>query len=408
MNMQSSTGRALRRVALLAILFGLLALVVQVGFAQSEAPRAANAGTLTIGKSTTPAGGQDFWVSAVSFQNAWGSKGKGNGQFRQPRDVDVDAAGNFYISDHQNSRVQKFSANGTYLSSIGTRGRKNGQLLRPNAIAISGNSLYVTDTDNHRIAEFNINGNFVRNWGSLGAGNGQFNYPQGVAVSGAGEIYVADTFNHRIQVFSAAGAYVRQWGTLGSGQGQLRFPTHIDFDTAGNLYVADSNNHRIQVFSSQGVFVRQISGFGTGPGQVRVPVGLDVADGFVYVSDTFNNRVQKFTTNGAFVGLWSQAAGGQTISRPNGLLALGTAVYVSDIDAGKVQIYSQSSFLVDHGQQLSASLPAGTYTVVEAPKTGWTFNSATCNVGNPSSIAGGVSVSLANGATVVCTFANSQ
>ncbi len=408
MNMQSSTGRAIRRVALLVILIGLLALVVQVGLAQTEAPAAVGAGTLTVGKSTTPAGGQDFWVTAASFQNAWGSKGKGNGQFRQPRDVATDAAGNFYISDHQNSRVQKFSANGAFLTTIGAPGRKNGQLLRPNAIAISGNTLLVTDTDNNRIAEFNTNGNFIRNWGGLGTGNGQFNRPQGVALDGAGNIYIADTFNHRIQVFTAAGAYLRQWGTLGSGQGQLRFPTHIDFDAASNLYVADSNNHRIQVFTDQGVFIRQISGFGTGPGQLRIPVGLDVGtDGYLYVSDTFNNRVQKFTTDGAFVGLWSQAAGG-TISRPNGLLAIGANVYATDIDAGKVQIYSQASFQVDDGQQLSASLPAGTYTVVEAPKAGWTLNSATCNAGNPSSIPGGVSVALADGATVVCTFANGQ
>ena len=65
MNMQSSTGRVLRRVALLVILFSLLALVVQVGLAQSEAPAVVSAGTLTIGKSTTPAGGQDFWVTAA-------------------------------------------------------------------------------------------------------------------------------------------------------------------------------------------------------------------------------------------------------------------------------------------------------------------------------------------------------
>lgn len=409
MNKQTSTGRAIRRVALLVTLFGLLALFVQVGLAQTEAPAAVGAGTLTVGKSTTPAGGQDFWVTAVSFQTAWGSKGKGNGQFRQPRDVEVDAAGNVYVSDHQNSRVQKFSANGTFLSSIGAPGRKNGQLRRPNAIAISGTTLLVADTDNHRIAAFNTNGNFIRNWGSQGTGNGQFSYPQGVAVDSAGNVYVTDTFNHRIQVFTAAGDYLRQWGTLGSGPGQLRFPTHIDFDAAGNLYVADSNNHRIQVFDSQGTFIRQISGFGTGPGQLRVPVGLDVsADGYLYISDTFNNRVQKFTTAGAFVGLWTQAAGGKNISRPNGLLAIGANVYVTDIDAGKVQIYSQASFQVDDGQQLSASLPAGTYTVVEAPKTGWTFNSATCNAGNPSAIPGGVSVALVDGATVVCTFANGQ
>lgn len=398
-----------RRAVLLAIVACMLAVVVQIGLAQSnEAPAAVSTGTLTVGKSTTPAGGQDFWVTAASFQGAWGRAGTATGRFRQPRDVETDGAGNFYISDHRNNRVQKFDANGNFIMAIGSKGKGAGKLLRPNAIAISGNRLVVSDTDNHRIAIFNTNGSFIANWGSQGTGNGQFSYPQGVVFDSAGNLYVADTFNHRIQVFDANGAYVRQWGTLGSADGQLRFPTHLDFDAAGNLYVADSNNNRIQVFTAQGVFVRKIGGLGSGPGQFRLPVGLDIgADGFLYVSDTYNNRIQKLTTTGGYVGQWSQVTGG-VISRPNGLLAVGPLVYAGDIDANKVQIFGQTSFMVDDGQQLSASLPAGTYDVVEAAKSGWTFGGATCNAGNPTAITSGVRVTLADGATVSCSFTNSQ
>ncbi len=399
----------LRRTVLLVVLTCLLAFVVQIGAAQSnEAPAAVTSGTLTVGKSTTPAGGQDFWVTAASFQGALGRAGSSNGRFRQPRDVEVDSAGNIFVSDHRNSRVQKFEADGDFLMVIGGAGTGAGKLRRPNAIAISGNKLAVADTDNHRIALFNTNGSFIANWGSQGTGNGQFSHPQGVVFDSAGNLYVADTFNHRIQVFDTAGAFVRQWGTLGSADGQLRFPTHLDFDAAGNLYVADSNNHRIQVFTTQGTFVRKIGGLGSGPGQLRVPVGLDIgADGFLYVSDTFNNRVQKLTTTGGYVGQWSQVSGG-VISRPNGLLSVGALVYVGDIDANKVQIFGQTSFQLDDGQQLSASLPAGTYDVVEAAQSGWTFGGATCAAGNPTAIAGGVRVTLADGATVACSFTNNQ
>jgi DNA-binding beta-propeller fold protein YncE len=381
-----------------------------VGLAQTESPAAAAAnGTLAVSKTTTPAGGLDFWVTAASFQTAWGQTGKGQGQYRQPRDVEIDAAGNVYVSDHRNSRVQKFNSSGVFQGFIGAAGRKPGKLLRPNAIAISGSNLYVADTDNHRISLFNTNGGFVGVWGKQGTGNGQFSYPQGVAVDSAGNVYVADTFNHRIQVFSSTGAYLRQWGTLGSGPGQLRFPTHIDFDASGALYVADSNNHRVQVFDNMGVFMRQIGSPGTAPGQLRVPVGLDVgADGFLYVSDTFNNRVEKFTTGGEFVGLWSQGANGQAVGRPNGLLLIGTNVYVTDIDANKVQIFAQASFLLDDGQTLSSSLPPGLYDVVEAPKAGWTLSGATCNGGNPTAIPGGARVTLGDGASLTCAFTNQQ
>lgn len=398
-----------QRTALLAVLTFLLAFVVQIGAAQSnEQPAAVTNGTLTVGKTTTPAGGQDFWVTAASYQRSWGKSGSGNNRYRQPRDVETDAAGNFYITDHRNHRVQKLGANGNFLMVIGGKGSGPGKLLRPNAIAISGNRLAVSDTDNHRVAIFNTNGNFSFNLGSQGTGNGQFSHPQGVVFDSAGNLYVADTFNHRIQVFNAGGVYQRQWGTLGSGDGQLRFPTHMDFDSAGNLYVVDSNNNRIQVFTTQGVFVRKFGGLGSGPGQFRLPVGLDIgADGFVYVSDTYNNRIQKLTTTGGYLGQWSQVTGG-TVSRPNGLLAVGSSVYVSDIDAHKIHIFSQTSFLLDDGQQLSASLPAGVYDIVEAPKSGWTFGSATCASGSPTAIPGGARVTLTDGATVSCTFANSQ
>lgn len=399
-----------RRALLVMTVVVLVATIVQIGMAQPAAgPASVSTSTLAVSKSTTPAGGQDFWVTAASFQGSWGSVGAKPGQYRQPRDIEVDAAGNFYVSDHRTSRIQKLDSNGNFLLSIGTRGRGSGKILRPNEIAISGSVLVVTDTDNNRIATFNTNGAFIKNWGTAGSGDGQFHSPQGVAFDSSGNIYIADTFNHRIQVFSPAGAYLRQWGTLGSGPGQLRYPVHIDFDASDNLYVADSNNNRIQVFDTQGVFIRQIGAQGSGPGQFRTPVGLDVGDdGFLYVSDTYNNRVQKLTTNGAYVGQWSGVAGGQAVSRPNGLLAIGPKVYVSDIDANRIQIFSQASFMLDDGQQLSASLPAGTYDITEAPTAGWTLGNATCDTGNPIGIPGGVRMTLGDGATASCSFSNSQ
>ena len=405
-----ATNRTIRGLWLTAVLVGLLALTM-TALAQDApvAPAAPANATLTLGVTTTPAGGQDFWLTAVSFQTSWGSGGKQQGQFRQPRDVAIDAAGNFYISDHRNSRIQKFSAAGNFLSVIGAPGKGQGKLLRPNAIAVSGNQLAVADTDNHRVVVYNTNGAFARQWGTFGTAAGQFDRPNGVAYDAAGNLYVADTWNHRIQVFTSQGVFVRQWGTLGSADGQLRFPTHIDFDAAGSLYVADSNNHRIQVFSADGVFQRKFGVTGTAPGQFRYPVGIDIgADGFVYVTDTFNNRVQKYSATGGFVAQWNQVVGSNTISRPNGLLLVGDLLYVSDIDANRIQIYSQATATVDHGQQVPLTLPAGSYTVTQAPKSGWTFGSATCTGGNPTVITDGVRLSLANGAAVSCTFASNQ
>lgn len=404
-----------RRAAALLLLAVLLVLVVPAALAQDAAPESAPAApaaaTLTLSKTTTPAGGQDFWLTAVSYQGFWGRGTANSGTYRQPRDIATDAAGNFYVSDHRNSRVTKLNSAGKLVIQIGGPGRGNGKLVRPNAVAVSGNTLAVADTENHRIAFFNTtNGSFIRNLGGTqGSGNGQFNLPNGVAFDAAGNLYVADTWNHRIQVFDAAGTYLRQWGTLGSAPGQLRFPAHLDIGSAGNVYVSDSNNHRIQVFDPNGAYLRTIGGLGSGPGQFYLPVGIDVgADGYLYVSDTYNNRVQKLMLGGGFLAQWSQTGATTTLSRPNGLLQVGNLVYVSDIDANRVHRYSQGTASVDHGQQQALSLPAGTYDVTEAAKSGWTFGSATCTGGNPSPIANGVRVTLADGGAVACGFANTQ
>jgi DNA-binding beta-propeller fold protein YncE len=48
------------------------------------------------------------FTSAGAFVATWGSYGTGNGQFSTPKGVAVDGAGNIYIADTGNSRVQKF------------------------------------------------------------------------------------------------------------------------------------------------------------------------------------------------------------------------------------------------------------------------------------------------------------
>ena len=88
----------------------------------------------------------------------------------------------------------------------------------------SAGNVYVADTDNNRIQKFTSAGAYVAQWGSEGSGNGQFDEPYGIAVDSAGNVYVADTDNNRIQKFTSAGAYVTQWGSYGSGNGQFDGP----------------------------------------------------------------------------------------------------------------------------------------------------------------------------------------
>ncbi len=136
----------------------------------------------------------------------WGAPGTGDGQFNFGRSPIPDASGNVFVSDAYNHRVQKFTSDGTYLSQWGTHGTGDGQFYYPNGVLVDPNGdVYVTcgyhfiTPGDTRIQKFTGDGTFILKWGSFGNGDGQFYNPTGLAMDSEWNIYVADFRNNRIQ-----------------------------------------------------------------------------------------------------------------------------------------------------------------------------------------------------------------
>ena len=162
---------------------------------------------------------QKFDMSG-EFIMAWGSFGNGDGQFYFPRGVAVDQEdGTVYVVDMGNHRIQKFDTSTNVLPQLLTKwggspsaghassslAQEAGQLRSPWGIAVDGaGDVYVTDTGNHRIEKFDREGNFITQWGGFGNGDGQFNFPYGIAVDAKGSVFVVDSGNTRVQQFMPA------------------------------------------------------------------------------------------------------------------------------------------------------------------------------------------------------------
>ncbi|HET6312254.1 MAG TPA: DUF2298 domain-containing protein, partial [Chloroflexia bacterium] len=157
--------------------------------------------------------------------------GPNRGQFNFPRGIAADAEGNFYVVDTHNLRIQKFDRDGKFVTMFGSKGNGNGQFLPfsdeaegtgPGGIAVdAAGNLYVADTWNHRVQKFDRDGKFLAQWGSFinmadasatadPDANRKFFGPRGVAIGPDGDVYVTDTGNKRVLIFGPDGSYKRQ------------------------------------------------------------------------------------------------------------------------------------------------------------------------------------------------------
>jgi sugar lactone lactonase YvrE len=231
----------------------------------------------------------DLWVSDASndrfqilapdgtYVETWGTPGDAEGEFEfySPHtdfgtpygDAAFDAAGNIYVIDTGNFRVQKFAPDRTFLLAWGSEGEDDGQFLGAGSIAVGGDgTVYVADETRHDVQKFDGQGRWLATIGSEGYEAGQFRVPAGVTVGAGGDIWVADFGNNRIQRLSPDGEPLDAWGILGGAEGELNGPSDVAVDTLGRVYVADTFNHRLQVFAEDGRFLAEVdSSPGSGP-----------------------------------------------------------------------------------------------------------------------------------------------
>ena len=222
-----------------------------------------------------------------------------------PWGIAVGQNGHIFVADNECHKVHVFDQQRKYIRSFGQQGSGNGQLIRPEGIAVDrDNRVYIGIWYNNRIEVVENDGTFVRQ-----IGVGHLSRPRGVTVHNK-HVYVADSSNNRISVFTLDGQLIRTIGSQGSGSGQFSEPYAVDFapDEDGDMYVVDYSNSCVQVFSANGVYQRQF-----GKEHLRNPLNIIItADRHVIVADS-TNCVVIFNTMGQLIHSF------QVVSRPCGL-----------------------------------------------------------------------------------------
>lgn len=283
-----------------------------------------------------------------------------------PVEVAVDGAGNVYVADPGNHRVQRFDTSGAYLGQWGTG--YSGAFLDPRGIVAAGGEVLVSDPLKGYVSRFNSTGGYLgyystptARWGITDPSNRAIT-PSGLGTNAARTALVqADTEGNNVTIRTApTGAYVRVLGQLsvnpfpGSAADQFNAPTDAAVDSAGNVFVADSMNKRILKYSSAGQLVGVFAS-----GMFERPISL-VIDGTdrVYVADAGKHAIFRFLASGALQSTFgSMGSGNAQFSAPRGVgLDAAGNIYVVDSGNSRVQkLASDGTYVTSWGTKGSGN-----------------------------------------------------
>jgi DNA-binding beta-propeller fold protein YncE len=193
-------------------------------------------------------GENKFEICTSSCENGLPS-GSDEGGFEVPDGVAVDPNnGDVYVSDPGNSDTQtiyKYKPDGEFIGKVGLNpiesGLDGGSFSVPTALATDpAGDLYVEDSGNHRMQELDSSGKFVRAWGwdvnkgglafeictvstecgdgAAGQGAGELEetgaHPaaSNIAIDSSGNVWVPEADNRRVQGFTSEGAFLMAFG----------------------------------------------------------------------------------------------------------------------------------------------------------------------------------------------------
>ncbi len=198
-----------------------------------------------LGKLKDPTG---IWITEDDFKYVADSKrkqvvvfGKNNefiraygdkNLFDKPLDVAVYGSSVYVIDFNKHQLFVLDRDTGKHVKTIGGGGVEEGLFYKPTHVVVDhAGNIFVNDAFNFRVQKFDPDGKFLKSYGRLGDSLGNFARPKGLNADREGHLYVVDAAFQNVQIFDEEeGQLLLFFGGPGRGSGNMYLPSGIHLD----------------------------------------------------------------------------------------------------------------------------------------------------------------------------------
>ena len=227
-----------------------------------------------------------------------------------PTGIAIDLSGNAWVADAASENLTEYSSNGTPISPAG--GFTGGGLAAPQAIAIDGSgNEWIVNFANSSLSKFSNSGVAISP--SIGYTGGGISHPSGLGIDGQGNVWVANTSPApgSISEFSNSGVPITS--VNGYTGGGINDPFNIAIDGSGNLWIPNYAGNSISELNNTGAALSPTTGF-IGGG-LNKPYALVIdGGGTIWVVNNGNSSVSRFSSTGIPISPATGYTGGTLLS----------------------------------------------------------------------------------------------
>lgn len=284
---------------------------------------------------------QDSVLTRVVF--SFGSEGDGQGQFRLPGAISIDARGWVYVADTGNNRIQKFDHRGRYITMIGGFGWDAEHFQRPlDVCAENGLDVFVADYENRRVERYDKDLHWIATFKASKDIDDRLvmGFPSSVGISIHGDLFIVDQENKRVLKLNTLREPVISFGDYDWGDGALSEPMNLFVSRNDRVFVTDAKLGRVLAFDYYGNYL-----YGIGEGVLKKPCGICIDhNGRIFVTDLELSRVIIYSNEGQLLlNFGSEGNKLGAFLSPSDVAVYKNWLYVSDTENHRIQVFDIGS-----------------------------------------------------------------